>query len=296
MGPSGVVLNELPTNLFEGGVIGVNYIGLSNYNVVYVNGTLDVTASTVVDTIAPTIICPPSLTINNTPGQSTGTTALTAPTVTDNSANALHFDGVNDYVSAALPMTAIDNITQEMWIKPAVFKSGDVNSGSQIPISYGFDDGLSFAGTNGMSVALVGSELYILYSGVQWFATGYNLPSTNQWYHIALVRANGVASIYVDGIQRGNTSTIVPKTPASFRIGSQEGIRHFTGLIDEVRIWNIARTQTQIQNNMNSELNSQPGLVANYHFNQGIANGNNAGITALFDASGIKNTGDPSCQ
>ena len=137
----------------------------------------------------------------------------------------------------------------------------------------------------------MGSELYILYGGVQWFATGYNLPSTNQWYHIALVRANGTASIYVNGIQRGNTSTLVPKTPASFRIGSQEGIRHFSGLIDEVRIWNTARTQAQIQTNMNVELSSETGLVANYHFNQGIAGENNTSITTLIDVSGNNKIG-----
>ena len=63
--------------------------------------------------------------------------------------------------------------------------------------------------------------------------------------------------------------------------------------MDEVRIWNRALCQEEIQNNMNCALNptGQNGLIALYHFDQGTVNANNAGITTLNDASGNANNG-----
>ena len=74
---------------------------------------------TVVDNQVPTITCAPDVTINITPGQCTGTTTLTPPTVTDNCGNSLNFDGVNDYVS--IPngggLNNLQSGTIEMWVK-----------------------------------------------------------------------------------------------------------------------------------------------------------------------------------
>jgi hypothetical protein len=59
----------------------------------------------------------------------------------------------------------------------------------------------------------------------------------------------------------------------------------FVGMMDEVRIWEDARTETEILNNMNRELTgSEEGLVAYYMFNEGAgqiaydATGNNDGV------------------
>jgi hypothetical protein len=45
---------------------------------------------------------------------------------------------------------------------------------------------------------------------------------------------------------------------------------YFEGKIDEVRIWDIVRTQTEIQENMGTSLTgNEDGLVAYYEFNEG---------------------------
>ncbi|HEY4800590.1 MAG TPA: T9SS type A sorting domain-containing protein, partial [Bacteroidia bacterium] len=60
----------------------------------------------------------------------------------------------------------------------------------------------------------------------------------------------------------------------------------------QVRVWNIARTQADIQNSMNCAINGpQAGLVANYNFNEGIPNANNTGLDSLIDNSGNANSG-----
>jgi hypothetical protein len=61
---------------------------------------------------------------------------------------------------------------------------------------------------------------------------------------------------------------------------------YFPGTIDEVRIWNVVRSATEISNNKSNQISTAPGLVASYQFNQGNAGGSNSGVTTLTDASG----------
>jgi hypothetical protein len=102
-------------------------------------------------------------------------------------------------------------------------------------------------------------------------------------------------NLYLNG-----TAVVTPNTFVSsvannsfLQIGNFDlGDYGFAGSIDEVRIWNVARTATQISSNMgNSFPTPSPNLVANYRFNQGVASGNNAGLTSLADDSGNNNVG-----
>jgi len=65
----------------------------------------------------------------------------------------------------------------------------------------------------------------------------------------------------------------------------------FNGNIDEIRIWNTTRTQSEILANMNTELNgNESELVAYYNCNQGIASENNTSeisLTNSFQISGL---------
>ena len=58
----------------------------------------------------------------------------------------------------------------------------------------------------------------------------------------------------------------------------------FQGVVDEVRIWNVARSLAQIQAAKNTEIGPQAGLIGLWHFNDG------SGTTAA-DASGRGNNG-----
>src|SRR5580765_2287163 len=83
-------------------------------------------------------------------------------------------------------------------------------------------------------------------SAATFMDSGFTFPAANQWYHVAMVRASGTTKFYVNGTQTPNTSTTAPKTPTQFRIGGQNGIRFFSGLVDEVEIFNRALSQPEI--------------------------------------------------
>ena len=126
------------------------------------------------------------------------------------------------------------------------------------------------------------------------------VPSTgptatpNAWNHIAVVLNGNSVTLYMNGVPikgtLGYTPNIVSK---NFAIGSTDYPgRLFTGKIDEVRIWNVARTQAEIQANMYVRICSTAnGLVAYYPLNQGIPGGNNAGVTVADDVTANNNNG-----
>ncbi len=134
--------------------------------------------------------------------------------------------------------------------------------------------------------------------------------SANVWHHLALVYdgnnlTNGTrVKFYIDGIQQTIffIGVIPPVTPvvhgSRFCLGSEFNdttavdslsplVVPFKGRMDEIRIWNTARTESEIINNMNTELTlPQNNLVAYYQFNQGIGCGSNVSDTILVDAVG----------
>lgn len=115
------------------------------------------------------------------------------------------------------------------------------------------------------------------------------------WHHWACVYNSTVTTgpnrfIYRDGIllacdrtgsYLGSGTSYIGTTP--WTISGDV----FGGSLDEMRVWNTARTQCEIQTYMACEIPSaSPGLLSNYHFNQGSPNLNNTSETILLDAAG----------
>ncbi|RMG56821.1 MAG: hypothetical protein D6717_05870, partial [Gammaproteobacteria bacterium] len=93
------------------------------------------------------------------------------------------------------------------------------------------------------------------------------------WHHIAGVYTGTQAHIYIDGVLEGSGAVPVPvvHNTRGLNIGQWwQGGRSFNGEIDEVRIWNVARTQAQIRADMNRRLlGNEPGLVGYWNFDEG---------------------------
>jgi hypothetical protein len=116
-------------------------------------------------------------------------------------------------------------------------------------------------------------------------------PSINTWYHVAVVYdTGGNAALYVNGVLQGTASglpTSINDSDADFGIGinaigtnlGANAASPFDGLIDDVRVYNVARTQSEIQSDMSTEpVGTEPGLVGawnlNNNYNDSTANGN----------------------
>jgi len=107
------------------------------------------------------------------------------------------------------------------------------------------------------------------------------------------VVCNGASSnnirIYVDGVSKYQGLGALNVTGQNLRLGrisDPSNGEYFAGTMDEVRIWNYARTATQINNQKDQELQgNESGLIAYYDFNQGIAGGNNSTETTLNDGA-----------
>lgn len=96
----------------------------------------------------------------------------------------------------------------------------------------------------------------------------------NKTYHVAMVYDGSTLKFYRNGFLMSS----VPASGSLFqnnfqtRIGLYDALvnnTQFVGYIDEVRIWNVARTQSELQNFMNASLpnpTTQTGLLAYYTF------------------------------
>jgi len=217
--------------------------------------------------------------------QQTYTFAISGTGFTSVQTNALNFDGTNDNV--ALPNTLTQNLTApsvseitiEYWFK-----------GSNIQSAVRFQTG---AGYIVAGWGTLGNQKHII--STEGGTTGINVGSgatDGSWHHVAMTwkknTANGFKS-FLDGAlvdQRNTSNTNLPSMNVAGYLGSYNGTSEFTnGTLDEVRIWNRELSQTEISTNRFQQINTGTGLLASYHFNQGIGGGNNTGITTLTDAT-----------
>ena len=204
--------------------------------------------------------------------------------IVNSPATHLNFDGVDDVLS----MTSVPNLPQgntsrtiEAWIKTT-----QNNSGAAI-LTYG---------------NLSTNNRFALYqsNGKLNFVAEFNDYNTNvsindgNWHHIAATHDGVNLKVYLDGVQVGATQSKIFNTLGNqLNIGFRGvlGSEHFNGDIEEVRIWNLVRSNVEIQANRSCELiGNEAGLVAYYKFNQGADNSNNSGVTTATALVGTNGT------
>jgi len=114
----------------------------------------------------------------------------------------------------------------------------------------------------------------------------------DRWYHAAVTYDGATWRVYIDGVldasllvnQPPRSDNIQPAAIGSALNSISVPSGYFDGAIDEVRIWDIARTAAEIQAGMNVEIASAPGLLGRWSFNEGTG-------TAVGDSSGNGRTG-----
>jgi hypothetical protein len=167
--------------------------------------------------------------------------------------DALQFDGVDDYVEVPHdPSLTVDTeVTVMAWINTERHNSagGDwqaILAKSNDPRSYSF-----YTYTNGTLHFSAGASPYI-------GSNSADQVPLNEWVHVCAMVVEGHHQYYINGEDAGTggTGTVLPGTAdtAAFRIGlSQEGGNNFLGMIDDVRIYNKALTQDEIQQIMRGD-------------------------------------------
>jgi len=151
-----------------------------------------------------------------------------------NYGNAIHFDGVDDYVDINNIAAATAAATWSFWFKP-----GDI-SGYQMMMT-------EVSGTY-YEMRLNGGATECLWNLGSDVLTGSSVIAGN-WYHwTCKAEDGGEMALYIDGIKRAN------KTTASFGTGVTEidlgrrfgGGYSYHGHLDEVRIWNRSLSDEEV--------------------------------------------------
>ncbi|WP_052596808.1 LamG-like jellyroll fold domain-containing protein [Aureispira sp. CCB-QB1] len=199
--------------------------------------------------------------------------------------NMYAFDGVDDYIDfgnlARFNMT--NNITLEAWVKMTT-TSGDQKIITKFG-DVGGDDAYALQAING-------EPQFLLNFGPTWVTVAAGMTMTaNEWYHIVGVYDGTAMRIYVNGIEQNSIvqSGTFDVSASTFKIGGWAGVGHWNGCIDEVRVWNAARTLSDIRENMHLTLKgTEANLVAYYQFNTDDPTGTANGVKdALGTAHGV---------
>lgn len=165
----------------------------------------------------------------------------------------------------------VSNFTLEAWVNP----SRIVNQEQAVISKPRRSDG------TGIELRTFGKGLGVGFNNDPGNGTGINLVfgggqtlELNTWHHIAATYDGTVAYVYIDGVSVGTNkfSAKLLNSSAPLTIGQKNPpggplVGSFLGLIDEVRVWNRALTQTEIQTDMSLRLTGQePGLVGYWNF------------------------------
>ena len=207
------------------------------------------------------------------------------------------FDGTNDTISIANNAGSL-NITNagtlELWMAASTWNL-PTNAVQNI-----FTNGIA-AGTNGALYLSLQDNvgLHFRYGGesetgnVHIETLASNNFANNSWHHVAASweqsGTNTVVKLYVDGelVDQAVTDLELSNTTPTWELAKALGSNsHLEGQLDEVRMWNDARTAEEIFANYDQQLaGNEAGLAAYYRFDD------DTGTTTVDDLTSNNNNG-----
>lgn len=215
----------------------------------------------------------------------TGTTFTVTPGQETPIGRVLNFDGVDDYIG--INGVAIDStsFSIEFWANRSSTGTNDfvINQGPWGVVNNSLHIG--FRSDNTFTFAFYGDDLNT--------PTGY---TDTDWHHWAVTYDAPTKQrvIYRDG-ESVAVNTAVNHYAGSGELKIAQGSINgfdFSGALDEVRIWNVTRRQTDIQADMNQTLaGTEDGLLAYYQLNEGF--GDFIGDATVNNLFGTLQNADP---
>ncbi|MBL7973457.1 MAG: choice-of-anchor D domain-containing protein, partial [Candidatus Kapabacteria bacterium] len=194
-------------------------------------------------------------------------------------ASALAFDGVDDNIIIPtpfnLPLGNTSRTLEAYVLTPSAFTNSRI-------VGYGqTSNGAQF------HMGILNSKLF--FWGHNADAISNTTLSPNTWYHFAVTYDGTNIRLYINGVLDNTTPLSLSTATSPVTMGGSSSLFFWAGgmnaTVDEVRIWNTARSCDEIAGYRNCELaGNESGLVAYYKFNQGVANGTNSVTTTLTNA------------
>jgi hypothetical protein len=226
-----------------------------------------------------------SVVITNIAGAVTSNPALLTVASIGQSNQVLSLDGSSGYVSipSSPDLQNPTDITVEAWVYPKpphsningnygwfVVKSDGQNATSARSYEINW-------GNTGNGEGIIAS---IFFSDGTWSQVWASLPETN-WVHVACTfsSTSGVFRLFTNGVSANTASALAGKTlrqtTLALELGGEtiiQGPLFATGYMDEVRIWNKARTQAEIAESRFCRLTgSESNLAGYWSFDTGTA-------------------------
>ena len=185
--------------------------------------------------------------------------------------NAIKFDGNDEArIPSSDALTLTGSATVEFWIKPERY------NGEWSPLVF---KGTDTASQRQFSVWLNQSGYLHLYTNTngsgQAVSTAAGSIKLGEWQHVAAVvdRTTNRLRIYINGVEAANgglaAGTALSNSNPLMVGASIEAYPRYVGAIDELRIWNTARSAADISSNKDSILSgAEAGLVGYFKLDE----------------------------
>ena len=169
--------------------------------------------------------------------------------------------------------TRYENATIEFWLKPSSLADWNQSAGN-------WGTFMMHANSNGAFTA-------------GWATGGHRVDGnsgdlqTNTWKHVAVVVQGNTLTTYINGFRKGSVTSNTYSGLGGFGdlVFASSGNGAWNGYLDELRIWNVARSAQEINGNKNIEFTGTrmpKGLLAYYRGQTFVQDG----VTYLRDYAG----------
>jgi len=217
--------------------------------------------------------------INTPPPSSKKTISTTAKTDNEvaNFGMGVELDGVDDWVNIP-DITLTNDFTVEGWVKLAL----------------GIDTQDALFGQEGK-----GADINFYQGKARLFDNGDKIAANtaltpDTWGHIAITRSGSQLTLYVNGERDATSQWGGVLSLKAIGRGNRGFLK---GMVDEIRVWNIARTKTEINASFNAGVDpNTAGLIGYWTFNntdQIVTDASSLANHGLLGASTVAGDDDP---
>ena len=187
--------------------------------------------------------------------------------------NSLNLDGQDDFVDLGdnFGFAATDAFSVEAWIKFGTSRLQQIIS-KLGPGGAGDFRGWGFQiENNGYLSGYITDQFF----SDRLFVEGVTVLSDSNWHHVAMTfDGNNTILLYIDGAPEtltvSNLGTVVDiSTTSNAHIGNYEGAgfpaEYFEGNIDDLRIWDVVKSPSEIADSMMTELTGNEANLIGYY-------------------------------